>query len=271
MVGSIIGDICGSTYEYKEFDINKINLFVNNSKFTDDTILTISIADVLLKNKNKKLTDKELLKQITKSIKKYAKRYPEAGYGSKFKEWLNSKSLDGYESYGNGGAMRISAIPYIYDNIEDILKYTELTTSTTHNSEKGIIGAKAIAHSIYLAKNKYSKEDIKRIIESEYKYDLNEYVLIDKKFNCLAETTVPNAIISFLKSNSFEETLINSIKLQGDTDTIACMSGGIAEAYYGLDLIENKFIKLLNKLPNHYLNIIKEVYLITNKNFNLIK
>lgn len=141
-----------------------------------------------------------------------------------------------------------------------MLNKAKETSYVTHNHIDGINGSESIALAMYMAKNGYTKEEIKLEIENKYNYDLNDYV-ITEKFNCLAQITCPNAIIAFLKSNSFEEALINSIKIKGDTDTVACMAGGIAECYYGYDSIPQKYIDFVyNNLPEKYLEIIKKIY-----------
>lgn len=249
MIGSIIGDILGSNYEYRDFDINSIDLLNNESKFTDDTILTIAIADCLINNKD-----------YSKTIKEYALEYPDAGYGSRFKEWLNSETLEPYNSFGNGGAMRVASIPLLFNNFDDVMLKAKESSIPTHDHIDGIIGSQAIAITIHLAKNGFSKEEIKLQIEQLFDYKLDDYV-ITEKFNCLANITVPNAIVAFLKSNNFEESIINSIKIKGDTDTVACMAGGISEAYYGLDSIPEIYINLMKeKLPPKYLDIVEKVY-----------
>lgn len=249
MIGSIIGDICGSSYEYRDFNVDEIDLLNENSKFTDDTILTIAIADAFMYKKD-----------LVSTVKEYSLRFPDCGFGSKYKEWLFSDSSEPYNSFGNGSAMRVSSIPYLYFSLDLVLEKTKESSEITHNHPDGIIGAEAISLCIYLASRGFSKEQIKKEIIKKYGYSLEEYI-ITEKFNCLASITVPNAILCFLNSSSFEETILNSIKLKGDTDTVACMAGGIAEAYYGLHSIPKKYInKLKELLPEDFKHIIKSVY-----------
>lgn len=251
MIGSIIGDICGSSYEYRDFNVDNIDLLNKDSKFTDDTILTVAIAEAFMYKK----------KDLVSTVKEYSLRFPDCGFGSKYKEWLFSDSSEPYNSFGNGSAMRVSSIPYLYSSFDLILEKTKESSEITHNHPDGMLGALAISFCIHLALKGFSKEEIRREVIKNFNYSLEDYI-ITEKFNCLASITVPNAILCFLNSSSFEETILNSIKLKGDTDTIACMAGGIAEAYYGLDSIPSKYIdKVKELLPEDFIHIIKSVYL----------
>lgn len=232
MIGAIIGDICGSTYEFanpeKEEDVV---LFTKNSQFTDDTVMTLANAEWLLSGKHTK-------ENLLKIMKKYGKLYPTVGYGSMFKKWLNSDSLEDYGSYGNGSAMRVSPIGFYAQTIEECIKLTEISAKTTHGHFEGIRGAEAISTAIFMARKGLTKEEIKVFIESSFKYnlnlDLNKIGRKAHKFDATCQVTVPEALVCFLKSESFEDCIKKCITIGGDTDTIAAMAGGIAEAYYGI-------------------------------------
>lgn len=242
MIGTIIGDILGSPYEYKkEFDGENIKFKNKNQKFTDDTILTIAIMDSIIN----KIEYKE-------NIIKYSLNFKERdyGYGSAFYEWMLSKDHKPYNSFGNGSAMRVSAIGYYFKTLDEVLEEAKKSAEVTHNHPEGIKGAQAIASAIFLAKNKFSKNDIKNFIQTNFEYDLNRKlkdIKEDYKFNAICQTTVPEAIIAFLDSKNYKSAIYNAISLRGDTDTLAAMAGGIAEAYYGINSIPSKFIKLMNK------------------------
>lgn len=226
MLGSIIGDIYGSYYEYHPVKTTVFKEFPKESKFTDDTVLTIAVADSLLHHI-----------PYEESFYKWVNRYPDRGYGQQFFQWIISKDKKPYNSLGNGAAMRISPIAWYYNNLEDVLKEVEVCSSVTHNHPDGIKGAQAVASAIFMARTGKSKEEIKEYIENNFKYDLSRrlddirptYISSMK-----ASDSVPEAIICFLESNNFEETLRNAVSLGGDADTQACISGSIAEANWGI-------------------------------------
>ncbi len=253
MIGAIIGDIIGSQFEFMNYksknqmfkDYN-FEYFTDKCKPTDDTVLSIAIADCLINNKNIPLT-----------LKEYARKYPLAGYGSSFIQWVDSDSLEPYNSYGNGSAMRVSSVGWLYDKKEEVLKFAEITASVTHNHPEGIKGAKAIALAILLARKGENKEQIKYEIEINFGYNLNrtlDEIRPTYKFSAICQDTVPEAIIAFLESENFEDCLKKAISIGGDSDTIACMSCSIAEAFYGFDNIPNDLI-------NDSMYILKQNYL----------
>jgi len=250
MIGAVIGDIIGSFYELNNTKNKNFKLFTPSSKFTDDTILTIAVADALLEygqiKKNIFLnTNKQKL--FTGKLKHWGRRFPSAGYGEMFNEWLISGNSKPYNSYANGAAMRVSPIGFAFNSLNDVLKEAEFSSKLTHNHPKGIKGAKAIAASIYIARTGGAKQDIKYFIEKEIKYNVSfklDEIRAGYQFDTSAEGSVPQAIVSFLESNDFEDALRNAVSLGGDSDTIACMTGGIAEAFY-------------KKIPNDIINFAK--------------
>jgi len=222
MLGAIVGDVVGSVYEGKTIRSKEFELFTANSHFTDDTVLTVAVADSLLKHES-----------YTHSIKQYFNQYPRAGYGAKFMLWGFSDSLEPYNSFGNGSAMRVSPVAYAFDDLEQVLKEAEHSAAATHNHPEGIKGAQAIAAAIFMARKRHSKLEIKTFIESNFAYDLGVELSAVEPAGVTCQRSVPQAIIAFLESTSFEDTIRNAIFIGGDSDTLACMAGGIAEAFYG--------------------------------------
>ena len=229
MIGSIIGDIIGSIWEGKQASSKDVDLFTEYNIFTDDTTMTLAVAEAILKK-----TDYQ-----TEMIK-YYKKYPDAGYGYLFNEWANSKNPQPYKSYGNGSAMRVSPIGFAFDDINSVLNEARKSAEITHNSPDGIAGAKAIALAIFMAREGNSKEKIRTKVGSRFRFEIRNSVEELKIFNeenwafngSSIEESVPVALLCFLDGTDYEDTIRNALYLGGDTDTIACMAGGIAQAFY---------------------------------------
>lgn len=257
MYGAIIGDISGVEYEFQKEPIENLKVMENISSFSDDTVLSIALMDFL---NNNNLNENNLT-ELAKTYKEYAKKYFDKGFGSGFKEWVMSDSLIGYNSWGNGSAMRVSYIGEIAKNEEECLKLAELSALPTHNHPEGVKGAQAIALSVFMAKNNYSKNEIKNKIENLFNYNLNRTINEIKnnyKFHVSCQLSVPEAIIAFLESVDFESAIYNAIIINGDCDTQACMAGAIAEAYY--KHIPRKFIDKCNKIiPIEFIKIINRI------------
>ena len=254
MIGAVAGDIIGSTYEVSPIKSKKFELFPKGSHFSDDTVLTMAIAKSIL-NKEPYLDN----------ILDFARRYPNRGYGHGFREWVKSKEHKPYNSWGNGSAMRVSPIGFAFDTKEDVLREAKESATITHNHIEGIKGAQATALAIYLARKTKDKELLREEISKEFNYNLNRSVdEIRKhyKFDVSSQGSVPESIISFLDSTSYEDAIRNAISLGGDADTMATIAGGIAQAYYGMDKeIEQK---ALEYLPDEFIDIysrFKELYL----------
>lgn len=227
MLGAITGDIIGSAYEFEAHKTKDFPLFTDQSTFTDDTILTVAVANVLLHGGS-----------YTEAFKNYYRRYPHpsGGYGACFQVWAASTDSQPYNSWGNGSAMRVSPVAYVHQELELVLKAAEETAVITHNHIEGIKGAQATAAAIFLARQGQSKADIKQYVETQFGYDLNrslEQIRPSYRFNESCQETVPEAIIAFLESTSFTDAIRNAISLGGDADTLTCITGGIAEAFYG--------------------------------------
>ena len=226
MLGAIAGDIIGSIYEFEdEKPYYDFPLFSNGCLFTDDTVLTAALADSIL----------TAIEYKTKLIEYYS-IYPYCSYGNRFQQWGMSKEPKPYNSWGNGSAMRVSPVGWAYDDLVTVLQKAKESAEVTHNHPEGIRGAQATAASIFLARTSSSKEIIKEYIERKFQYNLNfdlEELRRNYEFNESCQETVPQAIYTFLISESFEDSIRKSIYIGGDSDTLACINGSIAEAFYG--------------------------------------
>jgi len=229
MLGSIIGDIIGSIWEGRQSKSKDVELFCEYNTFTDDSALTLAIAEAILEK-----TDYQ------SEIIKYYMRYPDAGYGHLFKEWAKSDKPKPYNSYGNGSAMRVSPIGFAFNDLDTVLAEAKKSAEMTHNSPDGIAGAKAIALAILMARQGESKERIRAQVGKRFRFEIDDSVEELKQFNTenwevigsSTRDSVPVALLCFLDSTDYEDTIRNALYLGGDTDTIACMAGGIAQAYY---------------------------------------
>jgi len=224
MLGAIAGDIIGSSYEWHSTKSRDFELFTSQSTPTDDSVLTIAVADCILHSKDYALTYKE-----------YGRRYPRAGYGGMFLKWLGSNSLAPYNSFGNGSAMRVSPVGFAFSDLDLVLREAEKSAAVTHNHPEGIKGAQAIAAAIFLARSGDSKEQIREYTEDIFRYNLHQ--TLDEirpwyRFDETCQGSVPQAIIAFLESNGYEDAVRKAVSLGGDSDTLACMTGGIAQAFY---------------------------------------
>ena len=238
MFGAIIGDIIGSKFE---FDIGpeskEFALFSKSDCFTDDTVMTCAVADALLQAGNN--DEDKFKKTLISSMKKWGKRYPDAGYGGMFYRWVFGKDAKPYGSYGNGSAMRVSPVGWYYDTLEKTRKVARWTAEVTHNHPEGVKGAEAVATAIFMARNRESKEEIKEYIEKEFGYkferSLADIVQNDRDFvDCMH--SVPEAITCYLEGTGYEDVIRNVMYIGGDTDTLGAIAGAIAEAAYGIPM-----------------------------------
>lgn len=225
MLGAIAGDIIGSVWEASGEKRYDFPLFTKESRFTDDTVMTVAIAHALLEDRD-----------YAEAMREYGLRYPFAGYGMQFSRWLTDVNMGPYGSYGNGGAMRVSPVAWSMRSIDAVLEEAARSAAPTHNHPEGVKGAQAMALAVFLARSAVEKEDIRREIAARFHYDLSRSV-DEIRLRYLPDVTaagsVPESIISFLDAGSFEAAVRNAVSLGGDTDTMACMAGAIAEAYFG--------------------------------------
>lgn len=238
MIGAIAGDIIGSVHETTATKTKHFLLFTAESDFTDDTVLTIAVAEVLLNG-----TD------YRKVFQDYYWRYPDAGYGQQFRSWCQLGKAKPYNSWGNGSAMRVSPVAYGFETLEETLSEAQRSASSTHNHPLGIKGAQATAAAIFLARQKRPKQEIADYIQEEFGYKLDRSLKSVRRtflFDISCEGTVPWAIRSFLEAEDYEDAVRNAISLGGDADTLACIAGGIAGAFYGVP--ENIRAEALSRL-----------------------
>jgi len=249
MLGAIAGDVIGSVFERYPTKSTEFPLFSRVSTFTDDTVLTVAIAFSILKK-----TD------YTQSLKMFGQKYPHAGYGGFFYRWMFSPDSSPYNSWGNGSAMRVSPVGFAFSSFEEVLDEAGKSAEVTHNHPEGIKGAQATALAIYLARKGEGREGIRKEISSRFGYDLNRSVDEIRKtyrFDVSCQGSVPEAIISFLESENFEDAIRKAISLGGDSDTLACMAGGIAQAYYK-KMPQEIVSDVRGRLPDEFLPIIDE-------------
>ncbi|MFC1582341.1 ADP-ribosylglycohydrolase family protein [Planctomycetota bacterium] len=225
MLGAIAGDIIGSTYEHLAYKRKEFPLFQERSRFTDDSVLTIAVADAILNSRS-----------YVEAVHDLGNRYPNAGYGGRFRRWLYSPDPQPYDSWGNGSAMRVSPVGFAFDAEEEVLTEAEKSAAISHDHPEGIKGAQAAALAVFLSRQGVDKESLRARIAEQFEYDMDRTVDEIRPRYCFevsCQETVPEAIIAFLDSESYEDAVRNAVSLGGDADTLACITGAIAEAFYG--------------------------------------
>ncbi len=249
MLGAIAGDVIGSVFEHQRIKSKEFQLFSYVSTFSDDTVLTIAVAHAILSGLD-----------YATALKSFGRRYPNAGYGISFLEWLYSPESQPYNSWGNGAAMRVSPVGFAFESVDDVLREAGRSAEVTHNHPEGIKGAQATALAVFLARNEKSKEEIRGEISRRFHYKLEqtlEGIRPIYRFDVSCQGSVPQSIIAFLESKSFEDAIRNAISLGGDSDTMACIAGGIAEAHYGevpAEIAEEVRVRL----PEEFLHVIDQ-------------
>jgi len=224
MLGAIIGDVLGSTFEFYPMKTKKFELLDNKSHFTDDTVMTVAVADSILNEV-----------PYIESLQSWGRKYPRAGYGSWFRKWIHQEDPKPYNSFGNGSAMRCSSIGWLFDDEESVLEEAKRSAEITHNHPEGIKGAQSVALGVLMGRKGSSKKEIKEKLEDLFGYNLSqrlENIIPSYTFDSTCQGSVPQAIIAFLESTDFEDAIRNSISLGGDADTQACITGSLAEAHY---------------------------------------
>ena len=246
MLGAIIGDIAGSRFEFNNYRSKNFTMLDSKCFFTDDTVMTVAVADSLIKNSN-----------VAKTLKKWGRKFPNRGYGGNFGYWIFSDTLEPYYSFGNGAAMRVSAAAWLAKDEDEVKYLAKKVTEVTHDHPEGLKGAEVTAMCIYYARIGKSKNFIRNYVEQYYSLKFN-YKSLKKnfKFNETCQETVPQAVYCFLISKDFEDCIKTTISIGGDCDTTAAISGAIAEAYYGIP--KKTARKALKFLPNSMKKVLKQ-------------
>ena len=249
LLGAIAGDMIGGRYERHRAIDKNFPLFTEGSHFTDDTVLSIAVADGILHGG-----------EYSKYILDYARRYPHAGYGGFFREWVRSGGQEPYNSFGNGSAMRVSPVGWAFNTEKDILREAGASAVVTHDHPEGVKGAQAVALSIFRARTGGSREDIRSEITDRFGYDMSRTlaeIAPVYRWDVTCQKSVPESIIAFLESTDFESAVRSAIMLGGDADTMAAISGSIAEAFYGgvpVEIAE----EVQKRLPAELLDVVNE-------------
>jgi ADP-ribosylglycohydrolase len=264
LLGSIIGDTIGSIYEFNPTKDYNFNLTNNRMIFTDDSIITIAVADWILHSKS--LNHKDLSEKMRYWGNKYD--CPLGGYGGMFSAWLRREEMGPYNSWGNGSAMRVSPVGFAFTTLEETLKIAKISAEITHNHIEGIKGAQATAAAIFLARTGKSKEDIRKYISNTFNYNVNQTcneIRNSYHFNESCQETVPQSLIAFFDSKDFEDAIRLTISLGGDADTMGSITGAVAAAYYKeapkslvefvLDKLPEEFVRIIEEFEKKYTNI----------------
>jgi ADP-ribosylglycohydrolase len=254
ILGAVIGDIVGSVFEWNNVKTTAFEMFGAGKDFTDDSVLTFATMDCILQGGD-----------YARFYQDYARRFPQRGYGGHFSAWIHHPDPKPYNSYGNGSAMRVSPVGWAYDTLEEVLAQAKRSAEVTHNHPEGIKGAQATAAAIFLARTGSTKEEIKSYIGETFAYNLNrrlDEIRPTYTFDVTCQGSVPEAIIAFLESSDYESAIRLAISIGGDSDTLACITGGIAEAFYreipewimekALLLLPSGIMEVIVKFSEHY-------------------
>lgn len=249
MIGAMVGDIVGSIYEFNNIRTKDFELFKKECFFTDDTVMTVAVADAILQCGE--VVDYEFFKGVlVKIMKTYGRMYPYSGYGGRFSLWLRSDISEPYNSFGNGSAMRVSPAGWYAKSLEEAEALAAATAEVTHNHPEGIKGAMVTAGAIFLAREGKSIEQIREYVAKSYDVDFTlESIRDTYEFNETCQETVPQAMVAFFESVDFEDAIRNAISIGGDSDTLAAITGSVAEAFYGIgDDIKEKTLSYLDEV-----------------------
>ena len=266
MFGAIIGDMVGAPYEfgvtYKKKDFP---FFTKYSVFTDDSVMTVAIADALMRVP-RDADEKTIKTAVIRSMRMWGRMYPNVGYGGTFSMWLVDKNPKPYGSWGNGAAMRVSSVGWLYDSLPRTLEVAKWVTEVTHNHPEAIKGAQCIAEAIYMARTKKishrTKASMKKRLAHKYGYNFNrtcDEIRPDHGFDVSCQGTVPEALISFFEADSYEDTVRNAVSLGGDTDTLGCIAGSVADAYWGIPTPTRRMA--YSKLPSDIRKVLVKFHL----------
>lgn len=262
MLGAIVGDIVGSVYEFNNHRSKDFQLFKKMCFFTDDTVMTLALCKAFLRSKE---DFSDLGANAVKYMREVGQPYEDAGYGDRFFHWMYSDAPKPYNSFGNGAAMRVSSAAWVAKSLDEAKKLSKIVTEVTHNHPEGIKGAEATTVAIYMALHGASKENIKAYMEEHYyKIDFTlDEIRKTYAFNETCQETVPQALEAFFESKDFEDAIRNAISIGGDSDTLAAITGSVAEAYYGvpfdfmaeaIDFLDDNLIEILDEFHKKYGN-----------------
>ncbi len=258
MIGAILGDMVGSPYEFDRGDKTKDFIFWDpRARFTDDSVMTIAVAEALM-DAGKDADEEKIKSAVVEAMQKWGHRYPDAGYGGMFRQWLHTVDPKPYGSYGNGSAMRVSAAGWLYDTMERTREVAGWTSEVTHDHPEGIKGAASTAAVIFLARNGASKDEIRRYVTDEFGYDLSRTCdeirpVYHHVESC--QETVPEAMTAFLEGEDFEDVIRTAVSLGGDCDTLTCIAGAMAQAFYGVP--EEMAVECRKRLPGDILGVLE--------------
>ena len=254
MYGAILGDVVGSPYEFRNIKTKEFPLFSRSSRFTDDTAMTVAVAEALLDAQGKGREERR--EAVTRSLRKWGWRYPDAGYGGRFFGWLYADDPRPYNSWGNGSAMRVSSAGWLFDTLEETREAAADTACVTHNHPEGIKGAECTAAVIWLARHGSTKAEIREYVEKEfYPLDMTcDGIRPSYRFDVSCQGTLPPAVTAFLEGNDFEDVVRTAVSLGGDSDTLACIAGAMAEAFYGVP--DRLITECRARLPEDMLQVV---------------
>ena len=255
MNGAIIGDIVGSRFEWRNHRSKEFELFTPKCFATDDSIMTLAIGEALMRSQS---DWSDLSAQAVRSMQAIGRPYPNCGYGGRFHRWIYSDHPHPFKSYGNGAAMRVSACGFVAKSLEEAKALSNAVTKVTHNHPEGLKGAEATTVAIYMARTGHPMEEIREVIDREY-YPMNftlDEIRPTYRFNETCQGTVPQALMAFFESTSFEDAIRNAISVGGDSDTLAAITGGVAEAYYGVPMeLHDRAVAFLDECLLSILNL----------------
>jgi len=249
MIGALVGDILGSPFERRPVKREDVPLFGEGTRFTDDSLLTVAVAATLLSGRDTE-------EQYAAFFREYGSRYPECGFGRSFRAWLRGEGIPG-GSFGNGSAMRVSPVGYAFETLEQVLDGARRSAAPSHGHPEGIKGAQAVAAAVFLARKSVSRDEIVSFLQERFGYDFSRPLALVRRsyvFDATCPGSVPEALLAFLESTSFEDAVRKAISLGGDADTQACIAGAVAEAWYG-GIPEDMALRALSLLPEELLRV----------------
>ena len=258
MYGAILGDIIGSPYEFDRSGKTKdFPLFSPESRFTDDSVMMVAVADAFL-SVSADASDNEICQALITAMQRFGRRYAAVGYGAKFLAWLMSDDPRPYGSWGNGSAMRIGPAGWLFEDLQTVRKMARLSAIVSHDHPDAVAGAEAVASAVFLARTGHSKDCIKQYMTGQFQYDLSrscDEIRPGYRHDVSCRGTVPQAITAFLEGNSFEDVIRTAVSLGGDCDTLTCIAGSMAEAFYGVP--ETLKAQCRNFLPEDLLSVVR--------------